>query len=136
MLEEGIVKLVQSDPAVSALCPIGGFLKQLPDGQALPSWAYTIVSNVDSYCLDGTHGNVKLRLQIDCFADTPAQTIRFARAINNVLSGYHGTLSDIDQTKVFGCFRSDIKDEFNDATREGWRMLEYEIDFSDTPLGA
>jgi hypothetical protein len=134
MIEQGIVELVQSDPAVATICPQGGFMVQLPDGQALPSWAYTIISSRGDYCLDGTHGYTDLRLQVDCFATLAKDAVRLARAILKVLDAYHGTLPDPDKTIVFGCFQSDTKDFFNDAARDYRRMLEFEIQFSDTLL--
>ncbi len=136
MIEQGLVQLVQSNAAVAALCSEGGFLVQLPDGHPLPSWAYTIISNKSPYCLDGTHGYTDLRLQIDVFGDgdSAADMIRLARAIDKVLSGYHGTLPDPDKTIVFGCFQADLRDFFNDAARNYRRMLEYELQYSDTTL--
>ena len=137
MIEEGITKLVQADPGVQAICTLGGWLIQLPDGTPLPSWTYLIVSLNDQYCLDGTHGYARLRLQIDCYGDPEkaSDSIRLARAINNVLSGFKGTLDDVDQTIVYSCFRTDLKDEFNDTARNYRRTLEYELEFSDTLLG-
>jgi len=111
---------------------------QLPDGHALPSWTYTVVSAPVTYCLDGTKNFINGRIQIDCYAnpDAAADAIRLGRAIDNVLSGFRGTLGDQDKTIVYGCFRSDIRDYFNEAARNYRRMLEYEIDYLDAPLAS
>jgi hypothetical protein len=129
MLESGIVKLVMADPGVAAIALTGGFLLELPKDEALPSWSYRNISDQSEYGLRGEHGFVTRRLQIDCFANAKADVLLLARAINSVLSGYRGTLTDTDQTIVFGCFRSDIQDFFDDPGRTPRRMLEYEIQF-------
>jgi hypothetical protein len=129
MLESGIVKLVQGNAAVSAIALTGGFLLELPKDEALPSWTYRIISDHSEYGLQGEHGFVTRRLQIDCLANAKADVLLLARAINKVLSGYKGTLPDTDSTLVFGCFRSDLRDFFDDPGRTPRRMLEYEIQF-------
>ena len=130
MLEAGIVSLVQADPGVLALCPVGGFLLTLPKDLPRPSWCYQMISDHSIYCLQGEHGFVTRRMQIDCFGNVPEDAILLGRAINKVLSGYRGTLPDPDQTLVFGCFRSDLIDPpFDAAARSYRRILEYEIDF-------
>ena len=131
MLESGIVKLVMADAGVTAIASSGGFLLELPKDEALPSWSYRVISDRSEYCLGGEHGFVTRRLQIDCFANAKADVLRLGRAINKVLSGYRGTLSDPDATVVFGCFRSDIQDFFDDPGRTPRRMLEYEIQFNE-----
>jgi hypothetical protein len=129
MLESGIVKLVMGDPAVTAVALTGGFLLELPKDEPLPSWCYRSISDQGDYGLRGEHGFVTRRLQIDCFGNAKADVLLLARAINKVLSGYKGTLADTDQTTVFGCFRSDLQDFFDDPGRTPRRMLEYEIQF-------
>jgi len=132
MLESGIVKLVMADAAVLAIAATGGYLLELPKDHTLPSWTYRIISDQAEYALLGEHGFVTRRLQIDCFADEKPDVLLLARAINAVLSGYKGTLTDADATIVFGCFRSDLQDFFDDPGRTPRRMLEYEIQFDET----
>ena len=134
MIEQGIVMLVQANAAVlSALAQpdrVGGFFAELPKDQALPSWSYRIVSNVSGYTLAGGKPGFSMnRLQIDCYGATAPDVIGLAKAIDHVLSGYGGTLSDPDVTKVNGIFQSDVMDFFDDARRSFRRMLEYEVYF-------
>jgi len=129
MLEAGIVKLVMGNAGVLAITTTGGFLLSLPKDEALPSWTYQIISDVGTYALRGEHGFVTRRLQIDCYANKPGDVISLAKAIDIVLSGYQGTLTDPDSTIVFGCFGSDVIDFFDDAGRTYRRMLEYEIQY-------
>ncbi len=130
MLEAGIVKLVMADTAVLALCQAGGYLVSLPKEPQFPTWTYQYFSDQSPVALQGEHGFVTRRLQIDCFGASGNDAILLARAIDKVLHGYKGTLSDPDATIVFGCFRSDLQDRpFDEAARNIRRMLEYEIDF-------
>src|SRR6185437_13626272 len=105
MLEEGLVTLVQGNAGVSAIAAAGGFFAELPKGQPLPSWTYLVVSDNADYTLDGPMSLGSRRMQIDCYGDAAAQAIRLAKAIDNLLSGYRGTLADPDSTIVQGCFR-------------------------------
>jgi len=134
MLEAGIVELVMANPAVLAIATTGGFLLSLPKDQLTTvsaSWSYQVISDRGAYGLRGEHGFVTRRLQIDCYSDPthPGLCITLAKAIDRVLGGYQGTLPDTDATVVFGCFRSDLEDFFDDAGRTYRRMLEYEIQF-------
>jgi hypothetical protein len=129
MIEQGLVALVQGDARVFSVCSAGGFFAELPKGQALPSWTYTFVSDVPLYSLDGPNPLAMRRLQIDSFGTVAADSIRLAAAIDGVLSGYAGPLSDPDHTVVQGCFRSNLIDFFDNASRTYRRMLEYELWF-------
>lgn len=134
MIEQGLVKLLQGTPAVTAIAPVGGFLAQLPINQKLPSWTYRTISNPTDYELTGPVNLGMGRFQLDCYADGDtgaAKVILLAKAIDAVLSGYHGTLTDPDATQVQGAFRSNLIDFFDDNARNYRRMLEYEIWFVD-----
>ena len=100
MLEAGIVKLVMADDAVKAICAAGGFLATLPKDTVLPSWTYRAISDHSAYCLQGEHGFVTRRLQIDCFGAAREDAMLLGKAINKVLSGYRGTLADSDSTII------------------------------------
>jgi hypothetical protein len=130
MIEDGIVQLVQSDAAVLAICPVGGFYATLPKGMPLPCWSYIVVSEVADYSLVARTDLTPRRLQIDTYAMEGAEALNLARAIDNVLSAYKGTLPDTQQTVVQGCFRSNELDFFDDASRTYRRLLEYEVWFN------
>src|SRR5689334_19878100 len=126
MIELGIVRLVNSDPAVSAIIANGGFFVELPKDPTLPAWSYTVIGDKPDYTLAGLGGCAYRRLQIDCQCNTGADCITLAKAIDKVLSGFKGTLPDPDSTVVQGCFRDRLLDFFNDKSRTYRRMLEYE----------
>jgi hypothetical protein len=136
MIEQGLVELVQGTAAVSAIALDGGFQSSAPKGTALPTWTYTIVSDVADYTLDGSQGLTMRRVQIDCYGASSAARILLAQAIDTVLSGYAGVLTDPDSTRVYGCFRSSMIDFFDPDSRTFRRMIEYEIWFNDTVVSS
>jgi hypothetical protein len=102
------------------------------EGSRLPLWTYISASEVQPYTLDGAHGFINRRVQINCDGAIAADCILLAKAIDDVLSGYSGVLPDPDETAVHGCFRTNVVDFFDDPGRTSRRILEYEIWFTQT----
>jgi hypothetical protein len=127
MIEQGLSLLIQADPTVRALCPEGGFMSILPEGQRLPAWTYFVVSDPGHYVLDQVNKFGDARIQIDCYGNTAAEAMALATAIDDVLSGYKGVLADADATRVAGAFRNNKIDFFDDASRTYRRLLEYTV---------
>ena len=133
MIEQGIVKLIQSGPAVIALTAgRGGTMAELLKDETLPSWSYRVVSQVSEYTLTQRPSLVMKRFQIDAYGATGGQAVDLAHAIDGVLSGYHGTLTDVDSTVVNVILQTDEMDFFDDARRSWRKMLEYEVYFFQT----
>jgi hypothetical protein len=129
MIDNGIPMMVQADARVLAICPVGGFADELPKGQALPSWTYTVVSDVQIYTQAGRVDLCERRLQIDCYASGAADADALRRAINNVLSGYQGILPDTEATEVRGVFCSFLPNSFEPESRNFRRMMEAQIHY-------
>jgi hypothetical protein len=133
MIELGISKLVQSDSAVKAIAKNGGgWLRQLPKGQVLPSWTYATVSNTDAggRTLTGVAGLRAWRGQIDCYAESSDEAVRLSQAIAAKLNGYRGTLPDPDATIVDSAFVLDVHDpELDEAGRTWRRVLEIGVHY-------
>lgn len=129
MIEEGLVLLVQADTTVKAICPVGGFLGSLPKDPQLPSWMYEVVSDPLAYTLQAPVSQRSTRIQLKCYGEKGADVINLAKAINNVLNGYHGTLTDPDSTVVHGVFKTNTIDYFDTDARNYIRLLEYLICF-------
>ncbi len=119
---------MQKNTNVSSLTPNGGgYDAELPENQPLPSWTYLQVSDIPNTTLQTVTGLMTMRLQIDCYGYTPFDAIMLSKAIDGILNGYQGTLSDPDKTYVSACIRSDRMNFFDPAARTQRRMLEYEI---------
>jgi hypothetical protein len=128
MIEQGLALLVQGNAGVAAIATAGGgFFDALPKDFPLPSWSYRIVSDPVSYELTGPVSLGSTRIQIDCYGANGADAILLAKAIDAVLNGYRGTMTDPDATFVQGCFRTNKIDFFDDEARNYRRMLEYVI---------
>ena len=131
MIENGIVKLVQGNASVSAIATSGGGLfAEVPKDDLLPIWTYRVVSLSPDITLLSFKGLKKMRLEIDCYGSAAVDCVNLARAIDVVLNGFSGVLSDPDSTFVSSCFTSDEMDFFDEASRTYRRMIEYEIFFS------
>jgi hypothetical protein len=130
MIEQGFVNLVQHTPAVAAIAVGGGgYLSVVPKGETMPTWTYTSVSMLFDYTLAGEHGLNMWRVQVDCYGEHAAECIRLAAAIDKVLSGFSGVLTDVDSTLVDSCFTSNQIDFFDDASKTYRRMIDYELWF-------
>jgi len=130
VIEQGIAKLVQGNAAVAAIATAGGgFLVQLPKGQLDqgPTWTMSVITDPADYTLAGESDLRDTTIQIDVFAKDAATVIGLARAINTVLAGFRGTLSDADGVAVTGIFQIGKTDYFDEAGRTFRRMLEYQI---------
>lgn len=137
MIEQGLVKLVMDNSSVTAIAPTGGFLAGLPKDYRLPSWTYLVVSVTGDTMLQSVRGLAKMRLQIDCYGTSGDQVIRLASAIDGVLQGFSGDLTDSDLTWINSCLSSDMQDfPIDPEARTFRRMLEYEIWYTDASQSA
>lgn len=129
MLEQGLVMLVESEIAPFAP-PQTSYLAQLPKDQATPAWTYRFVSIKPNYTLTSARPGLTMRrMEIESFANNAADALNLADAIDNVLSGYRGTLADPDRTVVDSCFQSDLEDFFDEERRSYRRVFEYQLWF-------
>ena len=114
-------------------------MDQLPKGwdETVASWTWTDVSELPFYSLQSGPGLTRLLFQIDCYglgatnlqgvSPQGSDCITLAYAIDKVLSGFNGTLSDPESAKVDSIFRSDRKTWFDSAGRTYRVMLEYRV---------
>lgn len=123
MFEQGLVQLVNANSAVQAICAAGGYATELPKSPTYPNWTHTTISRVVNYTFDGPNRLQMRRVQIDCFGTNAADCINLATALENVLSGYVGTLPD--GTYVQGCFLDTSNDFFDDTSRSYRRATDY-----------
>lgn len=133
MIEAGIVSLVNGDAGVAAILngKQAGFAGSLPKNAALPSWAYRRISLVNHTSLLSADGSAKMMLELNCYGVGAGDAISLGRAVNAVLNGYRGTLTDPDSTWVDSCFLADVEDyELDPDARNFRRRLEYKICFA------
>lgn len=122
---------MQANAGVLALCPTGGFDSQLPkDFSPLPSWTYLIVFDHSDPTLQCFKTLNRFCIQIDCYGSTAAQALGLAKAVDAVLDGFSGALTDADNCRIDSCFATDRKNFFDDAPRTYRRMIEYTLMYS------
>jgi hypothetical protein len=68
MIKQGLVLLVNSSSAVTAIAPAGGYLATLPKDATLPSWTYRWISDIPELTLQTPETLTRSRIQIDCVA--------------------------------------------------------------------
>jgi hypothetical protein len=136
MFEQGLVMLLQADPAVASVAASGGFgFGELPEGTALPAWCYAIITKKPEYTLAGRAGLIDILVQFDVFGQGDADftnsgkadCIRLAEGITAVLSGYRGALPDPDRTFIDSCFAEGERDETEPLSRRYRRILEFKF---------
>jgi hypothetical protein len=116
---------------------LGGYLAELPKGYIAetngPAYTYQFITDRPKPTLRGATGMAEACIQIDCFGPDGPSVISLARAINQKLHGFVGTLPDVDSTFVSCCFRSDAMDfPFDQYARNFRRMLEFELLYANT----
>lgn len=120
--------LVQNNPAVKAICPVGGFLVELPKNQHLPTWSYLVVSSQPETTLTGVRGMACMRYQTDAYAYNAKDVVVLDEAIDRALEGFSGPLPDPDHTVVHIILPSDhMGTWFDAASRTYRRMSEFEV---------
>ena len=130
MIEAGLVLRINSDAAVKALIASPGGFTGVPKGQPLPTWTYRWVSDNTQMALCSVTGLTFARVQIDCYGNQKAEVVNLGKAITQVLNGFKGTLTDIDNIIVDSIFRSDMHDPEEDEAGRTWRrVLEFEVNY-------
>jgi hypothetical protein len=133
VIEQGIVMLVQAGLVTSppTIVPPGGFYAELPKdllSASVPqAWTYDFVNEGGTYTHDGPQPLTGATLEIVCHGYQAKDAINLAKAINQVLSGYKGTLPDPDHTQVSGIFSMHKSDFFSDQSRTYRRVLGYHL---------
>lgn len=123
-MEEALRTLILEDAAVSSVAT-GVFWDTIPQGQAGPLAVLFLVSTVTDYHMEGPSGFVEQRVQIDCRGATKAAAIGVARAIEDVLSGYAGSVGSV----VFqGIFKDNSRSSFE---RPGNGAADYFVESAD-----
>lgn len=89
MMEEALRALLLGSAPVAA--PVGARINwgAHPQGQPLPAIVLTVVSDIEGLTLAGPDGLSEMRVQADCYALTHKAARVTARAVRDLLHGYH-----------------------------------------------
>lgn len=123
MIEDGLYSLLSSNADVAALCGTRIYPLILPADPVLPCITYQRISTVPQYTMDGPTGFITARVQIDLWADSYSSAKALASAVQAVLDGFTGTLSN-------GVLVLDIRiDGALDAYEKDARLYREQTDF-------
>lgn len=91
-----IYSILYADSSVNSIVFDKIFPIDAPDLRAFPYVTYQVISTNPHNNKDRLPSITTLRLQIDCFAQTYQEAQTLADAVNNALSFYYGSVSEID----------------------------------------
>lgn len=93
--ESILMDLLRSDPGVTSVVPSRSFFAStLPAGATVPAITVTFRGGPGrSMTLDGATGHDRRRAEISCWASTPTEARRAARAVRAILDGYVGPVA-------------------------------------------
>lgn len=130
MIEQGLVMLIQAGIATAWPTVPGGFAGTLPENQAPPAYTYRVISDRANLTLLSFSGFGQARFEFNCFGVKASDALLLANAVDKVLNGYTGTLSDPDSTMVDSIFRQDREGpDYSDSARNFYVMLEYLVSY-------
>lgn len=81
------------DVDVSSVVGTRIYPAQIPQGVTDPSIVYSIITEDTDYHMNGPSGLKTDRIQIDCWAQESDQAVSLANDVEDVLSGFSGTVS-------------------------------------------
>lgn len=128
MIEAGLQKLITSNPDFSRLASGRIYPVLLPENSKFPSATYQTVGGVPLYVLAGRSGFTSMRLQVDTWAKSYAESKALAAAIVGSLDNFSGVLSD--GTKVDGIQVSNTYDLYESAALLYRVFIEFAIQFA------
>ena len=91
-----IYSILNADTTIRGIVTDKIFPVDAPDQRAFPYITYQVISTTPHNNKDRAPSITTLRLQIDVFAQTYQGVQTLADAVNNALSFYYGTVSDIN----------------------------------------
>lgn len=124
-MEESLTALVLADAGVTARIDTRVTWSTRPQASALPSITLQVISAVPVDSDEGDSGLVATRVQADCWADSPLDAKKTARALKQLLSGRQYQHSG---TEFQGVFTEDERD-FDEETTGGTVIYRTAIDF-------
>jgi hypothetical protein len=128
MIQQGLVALVQAGLGSPPLAT-AGYAGELPKDAVYPAWALKLVSGTPNTGLQFFRSFGRKNFDVTAWAPLPSAAMALAKAIDAVLHGYRGTLTDPDAVYVDVCMRIDDWDgpSFSDTVRNWSTRAEYEI---------
>lgn len=119
-----VLARLSGEPSITSLVSTRIYANVLKQDVVYPALSYSVISRVHEHCFNSDPGNVRLRLQIDCWAKQYAEAMSVAIAVKNTLSRWRG-----QQTNYFveDCLIDNWTDYFDDESNQ--RVHRISMDF-------
>jgi hypothetical protein len=93
MIEQGLMTLLAGNAPIAALVGTRISWVVLPENSTLPALTFQNVGSISSPTFE-TRGMQRMRVQFDCWGATYLDAITLRKAVETLLDGFQGTLSD------------------------------------------
>lgn len=113
-----------ADSTISSLIGSRFYPGELPQDATLPAIVYSTISGYRPQSQEGPSGIVRLRIQIDCWAETYAGAEALAEAVRLRLNGYRGSAGS---GEIKGAFFDSERDLSDSETDRKARSVDYMI---------
>lgn len=127
MIEVGLAALLNTTPAIQAICGARIYPVALLPNASYPALTFQLISATPDPTFD-TSGFQRWRIQFDCFGEAYADASGLRKALIKTLNGYQGLLSD--GTNLQNAEFLQLIDFFNDNARIFRCMVEFYLYFT------
>lgn len=113
-IESDLRTYLIADTTVAALVATRMYPQFLPQSVTYPAISYSVVSRVSSRDLSGPSGRVRVRISVNCWAETYAEAKSLSEAVRQRLDGFKGNMgsSEAGSVKLDNSF-----DDYEDAVK-------------------
>lgn len=128
MIGKAIFARLGAVSAVTSLIATRVYAFPAPADVTRPYVTYQMISNPRERTIDGVTGLTRARMQLDCWAATPAEAEDVAAAVRQALEGFAGTAGGVT---VKYARSEDEADTFNEPTDLQGKRLDFIFEYLD-----
>jgi hypothetical protein len=128
-----IYSILANDAGVAALVSTRIYPTFVPQGASMPAITYQRIVAVRDHVLDGTTEMVAATYQINCWAETYAETRALSDAVRAALDDYEGTVNSVVIQNIHLTDEDDLSDRLpgDDVLNRHAKRLDFEVWFNE-----
>lgn len=127
-METSLMSLLVNHAPLAALVGNRIFWDEIPQGTVRPCIVMFVISSVPGYTFESADPLVPTRVQIDCQVTTTSSAkVALAKTVNDLLSGYKGTVGGTKFSGIFQQLTRDRTDKPASGSTIRIRQQDYEI---------
>jgi hypothetical protein len=128
MMETSLMALLVGYAPLAALVGNRIYWDEIPQGTVRPCIVMFVVSSTPGYTFEGADPLVPVRVQIDCQVTTASSAkVALAKTVNDLLSGYKGTVGGTKFSGIFQLLTRDRTDKPASGSTIRTRQMDYEV---------